>query len=267
MHTSNASDRARLSGRHTVVTGGTRGIGAAIVRAIAAGGADVTIMARNRDRLDRFVEELRAEFPSRFYAVDVDVTDAAGVKRGFRRARDQMGDVDILINNAGAVESGPFVELAPEDWQRMIDVNLTSVFLCCREVIPTMIGRGGGSVINIASTAGLEGFPYVAAYTAAKHGVVGLTRSLALETAGRHVRVNAVCPGFADTDLLADSARKVANRTGQTVETVRARFAASNRSGRLVDPSEVAAKVLWLCLPEQISVTGRAFIVDGEAST
>jgi NAD(P)-dependent dehydrogenase (short-subunit alcohol dehydrogenase family) len=224
-------------------------------------------MARNGDALNRWVGELQKEFSGTFCGVDVDVTDEAAVRGAFRRARDQMGEVDILISNVGGVETGRFVELALSDWQRMIDVNLTSAFLCCREVVAAMIERGAGRVVTMASTAGLQGYPYVSAYTAAKHGVVGLTRALAAETSGKGVTVNAVCPGYADTDLLAESARKVARRTGQTVEAIRAKFAASNRSGRLVDPSEVAAKVVWLCLPEQSAVTGQAFVIDGGAST
>jgi NAD(P)-dependent dehydrogenase (short-subunit alcohol dehydrogenase family) len=257
------SAKGPLSGRHAVVTGGTRGIGAAIARGLAGHGADVTIMARDRAQLERMVGDLRKEFHGKFCAIGADVTDAVDVRRGFAACREQLGEVDILINNAGTVESGRFVELALEDWQRMIDVNLTSVFLCSREVVGTMLDRGDGRIVNIASTAGIEGYPYVTAYTAAKHGVVGLTRALALETAGKGVTVNAVCPGFADTELLAETARKVAKRTGQPVEAIRAHYAASNRSGRLVSPTEVAAKAVWLCLLEQIAVTGRMFVIDG----
>ena len=195
--------------------------------------------------------------------VVADVTQADQVRRAMDQASRTSGAVTILVNNVGGVETVPFARTTPDVLQRMVDVNLMSAFHCCREVVPGMIEAGAGRVINIASTAGIRAYPYVSAYVAAKHALVGLTRSLAMETEGKGVAVNAVCPGFADTDMTTRSAEAVAKRTGRSMEEIKASYAQSNPHGRLVRPDEVAERVAWLCLPAQAAVTGQILIVDG----
>lgn len=242
-----------LAGKHAVVVGGTRGIGKAVVAALIGEGARVTIMGRDTKRL-RVVGEA---FGAR--AVSIDVTDAASVERAFGEA----GVVDILVNSAGHAESAPFKRTDPALWGRMIDVNLTGTYLCMRVVVAGMVERGWGRIVNVASTAGLTGYAYVSAYTAAKHGVIGLTRALALEMARSGVTVNAVCPGYTETDMLAESVANIVQKTGRTEAEARAQLAAGNPQGRFVQPEEVAHSVLWLCLPGSDALTGQAIAVAG----
>ena len=242
------------AGRHALITGGGRGIGAAIARALSDAGADVSILGRRSAPLEAMVA---AGAASR--CVVGDVTDTVSLTRALQ----SVGSVDILVNNAGAAESAPFRKLDRGHWDRMIAVNLTAVFETTRALLGGMIGRGWGRVVNIASTAGLTGYPYVAAYVAAKHGVVGLTRALALETARTGVTVNAICPGYSDTDLLAGAVRKVHDATGRDPDAIRAEFARSNPQGRLITPEEVAQAVLFLCGPASGAMTGQAIAVAG----
>ncbi len=255
-----------LQGQHAVVTGAGRGIGAAIAGELAGAGAAVTLMGRTRKRLEDYAGELRARYSQEFHAVTMDVTDPAAVTEAFARTRKHTGDPTILVNNAGAVETAPFIKIDLEHWRRMLDVNLTGVFMCCREVLPAMIASAGGRIVNISSTAGLHGGRYVAAYSAAKHGVIGLTRSLAMEMARHGITVNAVCPGYTKTDLVLESATQVAERLGQSVEDVMDKFKRENPHGRFIEPEEVARVVLELCLPDQAGVTGQAVVVDGSDS-
>jgi len=252
-----------LAKQHAVVTGGGRGIGAAIARELARLGADVTVMGRDEARLARTVAELGELGPGRFGKVKIDVTDRSSVTRAFAQAREQGGSIHILVNNAGAVESAPLVKADPNIWDRMIGLNLTAVYLCIHEVLPAMILARQGRIINVASTAGLRGYPYVAAYCAAKHGVVGLTRALALEVAAQGVTVNAVCPGYTDTDLLGTSAERVAAKTKRTPEEIRAQFLSQVPQGRFVTPEEVGSMVGWLAQPGQQSITGQAYVISG----
>ncbi|HUA84710.1 MAG TPA: SDR family NAD(P)-dependent oxidoreductase [Bryobacteraceae bacterium] len=227
----------RLAGKHAVVTGGTRGIGAAIARALCEEGARVTAFGRET----------------------ADVSDAAAVRDAFA----QFGRVDILINNAGQAASAPFLKTDGELWRRMIAVNLDGAFHCTQAALPGMIEAGWGRIVNVASTAGLAGYSYVTAYCAAKHGLIGLTRALAIELAAKNITVNAVCPGFTDTDLLQDAIANIVAKTGRTVEQARAEISARNPQKRLIRPEEVASAVVWLCLPESASINGQAIAIDG----
>ena len=240
-----------------MVTGGGRGIGAAIARALAQHGATVTLMGRDRVRLESRARELVAQ------AVTADITDADSVAAAFAQATSAAGPIHILVNNAGAAASAPFVRTDLALWRQMLEVNLTGTYLCCKQVLPGMLESGFGRVVNVASTAGLTGYPYVTAYCAAKHGVVGLTRALALETARRNVTVNAVCPGYTETDLLGDAIANIVRTTGKSEGEARAALLRRNPQGRVMQPEEVANAALWLCLPGAEAITGQAIAVAG----
>jgi len=246
-----------LKGQHAVVTGGGRGIGAAIAAALAEQGATLTLMGRDRARLEARAQTLTAR------AVTVDIADPGSVSAAFSRATAAAGPVRILVNNAGAAASAPFARTDLALWSQMLGVNLTGAYLCCRQVIPGMLESGFGRVVNIASSAGLTGYAYVTAYCAAKHGVVGLTRALALETARHNVTVNAVCPGYTDTDMVAETVANIVDKTGKSQEQARAALLVRNPQQRLVRPEEVANAVLWLCLPGSGAITGQAIAVAG----
>ena len=243
------------------MTGGGRGIGAAIAVALAEQGATLTLMGRDQARLDAQAGALTGH--AHVSTVSVDVADAKSVTAAFERARAEHGPVQILINNAGIAASAPFVRTEPELWKQMLDVNLTGTYLCCRQVIADMLERGFGRVVNIASTAGITGYAYVSAYCAAKHGVIGLTRALALETAARNVTVNAVCPGYTDTDMVGAAVSNIVRKTGKSEAEARAALTSRNPQQRLVRPEEVANAVLWLCLPGAEAITGQAIAVAG----
>lgn len=237
-----------LAGRRALVTGGGSGIGLACARALTGAGAAVTVLGRREDRLRAAVDEGAAQG-----FVVADVTGALP----------ELPAADLLVNAAGAAESAPFLRTDPALWQRMIAVNLLGAAAVIRAVLPGMLSAGHGRVVNIASTAALKGYPYVTAYAAAKHGLLGLTRALALEVAGRGVTVNAVCPGFTDTDLVAGSVATIAARTGRSAAEARAELARHNPERRLVRPEEVAEAVLFLCLPQAAAVNGIALPVAG----
>jgi len=249
-----------LRGRHAVVTGAARGIGAAIVRVLAADGAVVTLLGRQRDALQRVADELAG---GPHGVVVADVSDAAQVQAAFDEARAARGAIAILVNNAGQAESAPFMKTSAELWQRMLAVNLTGSFVCAQAALPDMLKAGSGRIVNIASTAGQKGYAYVCAYVAAKHGVIGLTRSLALELATRGVTVNAVCPGYTETDILRDSIANVVAKTGRSEAQARAGFAAGNPQQRIVQPEQVADAVRWLCGDAAAAITGQSISVSG----
>jgi len=247
-----------LQGKHAVVTGGSRGIGAAIADSLNAAGAKVTIMGRNMSLLEDKAQEMQDAL-----AIQCDVTDEASVAKAFALAAEGYGPVDILVNNAGAAISLPFRKMDKAHFQSMLEVNLMGPFLCIQAVLQEMIDKGAGRIINIASTAALKGYSYVAAYSAAKHGVMGLTRSLALEVAGKGVTVNAVCPGFTETDIARDAIKNIMAKTGRTKEQAIAELVVHNPQKRLIQPAEVAASVLWLCGDNAASITGQAIAVAG----
>jgi NAD(P)-dependent dehydrogenase (short-subunit alcohol dehydrogenase family) len=250
-----------LAGKHAVVTGGGRGIGAAIAAALATQGATLTLMGRDQARLEAKARSLAVDGKVR--AVVVDVSEESSVTAAFSRATAEAGPVEILVNNAGVVETAPVARTDLALWTRMLAVNLTGTYLCCRQVIPGMLERDYGRVVNIASTAGLTGYAYVSAYCAAKHGVVGLTRALAMETARSNVTVNAVCPGYADTDIVADAIANIVTKTGKTRSEALAALTSRNPQRRLIRPEEVANAALWLCLPGAEAITGQAVAVAG----
>lgn len=252
---------ARLTGRHAVVTGAGRGIGRAIAHALAREGARVSLAGRGRAALEQVAREIAPSGDAAIAALNV--ADAQQVRAGFDALRERAGRVDILVNNAGSVTSTTFLRTSAALWNEMLAVNLTGTFHCTQAVLGDMVAAGSGRIVNVASTAGLRGYGYVAAYCAAKHGVVGLTRALALEVATKGVTVNAVCPGYTDTDIVRDAVTQIRTATGRSEREAMATLTAANPQGRLVTPEEVAAAVVWLCLPEASAVNGHALPISG----
>ena len=254
-----------LAGSHAVVTGGGRGIGLAIAARLAALGASLSLVGRDRSRLYEAVQSLPAGTTCDAYACDV--ADAAAVDAALAAIARAGHRVSILVNNAGAAKSARLAATDDALWNEMLGVNLSGTFHCMRAALPALLEAKAGRIVNVASTAGVVGYPYVAAYCAAKHGVVGLTRALALELASTAVTVNAVCPGYTDTDLVRGAVANIVTRTGRSEAEARGALAARNPQKRLVTPDEVASAVAWLCLPESRSVTGQSIVVDGGETT
>lgn len=258
---SNSKAPGALAGRHALVTGGGRGIGAAIARQLLGHGARVSLVGRNAAVLEATVAGLQA-----YGEVDgftADVAQSASVGHAFNQAREKFGRIAILVNNAGQAASAPFLKTDAEIWQQMLAVNLTGTFHCTQAALPDMLAEKWGRVVNVASTAGLTGYGYVAAYCAAKHGVIGLTRSLALEMATKGITVNAVCPGYTETDIVKDAVANIVAKTGRSEQQALAELAAGNPQKRLVQPDEVANAVLWLCLPGSEAMNGQSVAVAG----
>lgn len=249
----------KLADRHAIVTGGGRGIGAAVSTALASMGARVTIMGRNADLLEKHAQTLG----DGGHAIECDVADDNAVRKAFDKARAQSGDAHILVNNAGQATSEKFVNTSRETWDRMLAVNLTSTYLCTRQVLPAMLQAKRGRIVNIASTAGVQGAPRMSAYAAAKHGVVGLTRSLAIETVKFGITVNAVCPGYTDTEMAEQGVRELMEAKQISRDEALGMITRVIPSGRLTTPAEVASAVAWLCSPGASGVTGQTLVVSG----
>lgn len=252
---------AALSGRHVLVTGASRGIGASIALALAAEGAKVSLLGRDAARLAEVAAG--AGGAGRALAIAADVTEAAAVREAFATARRQFGPVHILINNAGQAAAAKFTETDEALWNRIIGVNLTGTYLCTRQAVPDMLQAGFGRIVNIASIAGLRSAAYISAYATSKHAVIGFTRSLALEYATRNITVNAVCPGYTDTDMVTRAVDNIMKKTGRSESEAMATLTATNPQGRLIAPAEVSNAVLWLCRPGTESVTGQSIVLAG----
>lgn len=255
-----------LEGRGAVVTGGGRGIGAAIARRLSAAGAAVVVCARTEAEIAAVADELR-ERGGRARAATCDVTDPEQVDALARDAVEWLDEAglapDILVNNAGGASSAPITTLSFEEWNHLIAVNATSTFLCTRVLLGGMMERGWGRVVNVASVAALSGARYIAAYAAAKHAVLGFTRCAAAEAAAHGVTVNAVCPGYADTPMTEETIERIAARTGRTREQALESLVAPSPQRRLIEPDEVAHAVLALVAEEAHGINGQAIVIDG----
>ena len=247
-----------MAGKHALVTGGGSGVGRAIALALAGAGVDVTICGRREAALADVVAQ-----NSRIFAIAADVTDEAEMIALYDKAQAARGPIDIVVANAGIAGSALAHKTTLADWQQTLAVNLTGAFLAVKPALAGMAARKAGRIVFIASTAGLKGYPYVAPYVAAKHGVVGLMRALAAENAKTGVTVNAVCPGFVETEMLDESVRRVVEKTGRSDADSRKQFQSDNPQGRFIQPEEVAAAVLFLCGQGAASVTGQAISISG----
>lgn len=252
-----------LNGRHAVVTGGGRGIGKAIAFELARLGADLSVMGRDTAALQTCAESLKSEHGTKVEAQPVDMASKESIERAFASCIARLGPIAILVNNAGIAYSAPFGRTSLEKWNEVLAIDLTAPFLCTQQVVASMVSAGSGRIVNIASTSGMTGCAYVTAYCAAKHGLIGLTRSLAIEVARRGVTVNAVCPGFTDTEMVSRSIENIVAKTGRSAEQALAELVSHNPQRRLIDPEEVASAVGWLCLPASRSVTGQSLLVAG----
>jgi NAD(P)-dependent dehydrogenase (short-subunit alcohol dehydrogenase family) len=245
--------------RHALVTGAGTGIGAEITRHLHAAGHRVTLVGRRPEPLQQLADALG----DNSQVVSADVTDPANLKNAFATAEAGFNGIEILVNCAGMAPTAPFHRIAFDDWQRTMDVNVNGVFHCTQLALAGMREVGWGRIINIASVASLRGFPYVAGYCASKHAVLGMTRALALEVATQGITVNAVCPGYVDTDIVRDAIAGIVAKTGRTEAEAMKHFTESNPQERLIEAAEVATAVSWLCSDGAASVTGQAIAIDG----
>lgn len=247
-----------IIGKHALVTGGGSGVGKAIALALAGAGVAVTICGRREAALAEVAKE-----NGRIIGIAADVTNETEMATLYQKAEAARGPLDIVVANAGMAASAPAHKTSLDDWQRTLNVNLTGAFLTVKPALAGMTARKTGRIVFVASTAGLKGYVYVGAYVAAKHGVVGLMRALAAETARSGVTVNAVCPGFVETDMLEESIQRIVEKTGRSAADARRSLSATNPQGRFIQPDEVAAAVLWLCSDAARSITGQAISISG----
>jgi 3-hydroxybutyrate dehydrogenase len=254
----------KLADKVALITGGGRGIGREIALAFAREGAVVALLARTENEVRRVAEEVRDECTVRAIHAVCDVSDAEGVRAAFGRIAEEFGrSCDILVNNAGIAESAPVIKTTDEFWQRHLSINLSGAFYCMRAALPSMIERGWGRIINMASVAGKTGAPYIAAYSASKHGLLGLTRSCALEVATKGVTVNAICPGYVETDMTERAISNITAKTGKPSTQARAIIEQMSPQQRLITTEEVAALALLLASHEGRGINGQAINVDG----
>ena len=246
-----------LMGKHAAVTGGARGIGAAVTRTLVVHGAKITMFGRRGAPPAELTENQHLHY------VQADVCEPESLLRAFDSARAGFGPIHILVNSAGQGRSAPFLKTDFALWRSMMQVNLDGIFHCIHAVLPGMLNAGWGRIVNVASTAGLTGYGYVSAYCAAKHAVVGLTRSLALEVATKGITVNAVCPGYTETEMLEWTIDAIVAKTGRTAQQARAELSERNPQRRMVQPEEVANAVAWLCLPGSEAITGQSLAIAG----
>ncbi len=254
----------KLENRLALITGGGRGIGRAIALAFAREGADVAVAARTVAQVDQVAAEVNKKSGRRALSVACDVSDRASVESMFATVKDVFGrGPDIMVNNAGIAESAPIVKTDDELWDRHLAINLNGTFYCTRAALPEMLSRGWGRVINIASIAGKTGAPYIAAYSASKHGVLGLTRSVALEIATKGITVNAICPGYVDTEMTSRGVENITKKTSLTADQALESIRKMSPQNRIIDADEVAALALLLASEDGRGITGQAINVDG----
>jgi 3-hydroxybutyrate dehydrogenase len=254
----------RLQNRIALITGGGRGIGRAIALEFAQEGADVVLAARSRDQVESVAREISDQFHTKALPVACDVSDLQSVEKMFAQAKESFGRLpDIMVNNAGIAESAPFTKTTDDLWRRHIEINLSGTFYCTRAVVPEMIERGWGRIINISSIAGKTGAPYVAAYSASKHGVLGLTRSAALELASKGITVNAICPGYVDTDMTTRGIENITRKTRLSAEEALDSIRKMSPQNRIISAEEVAALALLLASEDGRGINGQAINIDG----
>lgn len=256
------AERGVLAGRRALITGGGRGIGAAVAEALVDQGAAVVVSARSTDEIESVAAGLR-DRGGEAWAVTCDVASPEQIAGLAAASVEKMGGVDVLVNNAGIARSAPLKAQSLEEWNLIFTVNVTGVFLCTRALLPGMVERGWGRVVNIASIAGKMGAPYIAAYSASKHAVIGFTRSVAMEVATSGVTVNAVCPGYVDTPMTEGSVQNIVEKTGHDPELVMKNLRAMSPQKRLMESEEVAYQVISLCDERARGVTGQALVLDG----
>ncbi len=255
--------QASYARHHAVITGGGRGIGAAIADALARLGASLSLIGRNAEVLQATANRITRDHGVKVTTASADVADEAAVQKAIAAVRDVLGAPTILVNNAGVAVSAPFLKSDAAFWRKVLEIDLMGAIYCTQAVLPAMLESKWGRIINIASTAGVNGYAYITAYCAAKHGMIGFTRALAIETARTGVTVNAVCPGYTDTEMTAQTIANIMSKTGRSREEAIASLVGRNPQGRLIQPAEVADAVVWLCGENAASQTGQSVVIAG----